>query len=553
MNTLTMLFSSILSPLPLFLSLQSLSSANASPIEDSAKFPNIDLGYAIHAPTFINTTASGVKLGNYNNIRFAQPPIGDLRFRNPKTPPPRQHGVQDGVMNPTPDCVSSANKYVPFPGINGTHWGTEDCLYLNVRVPEGVKPGDNVPVIHQISGSAYSFGSKDLFYASLDSIGLFDGIKSPEENFIFVSHNYRLGLFGWTSSPYEDMDANIGLHDSVAAVEWTKKYIERFGGDPDHITVFGQSSGAAIINMMLTGNGGRGSLPFSKAIISSPALLPRRNVTSRRQEVYEAVLDATNCTSLACLRAVPEAELEAINHHLISEVKSDSGGGAFGPGIGFAPLVDGSYVPDAPQVLLEKGCFNKKVESVIASNTLNEGQGLSSDENMPENFPTIVKRVFPSASNETIKRIQDLFPLKDDEPPEKLAWDWTTSVLFACTSENIARAYAKIGKGRRYFLSAPPATHGFDMYYLLHINSTLTPLHNETIALQSQSYLRNFVSAEDAELPTPPETPDWPLYGPEAATLEIRENEFKVVRDPWEERGICEGLMEVILDEENGA
>ncbi|PGH04908.1 hypothetical protein GX51_03204 [Blastomyces parvus] len=527
--------------------------ANAWPPQNHAEFPNVDLGYAVHAPTFLNITASGIKLGNYNNIRYAQPPTGNLRFRNPRTPPPRQHGIQNGVMDPSPDCVSSAHPYVPFPGLNGTHWGTEDCLYLNVRVPEGVKPGDKVPVIHQVSGSAYAFGSKDQFYTSMDSIGLFDGIKSPEENFIFVSHNYRLGLYGWTSSPFEDMDANVGLHDSIAAVEWTKKYIDRFGGDPDRITVFGQSAGATIITMMLTGNAGQGSLPFSKAIISSPAILPRRNVTIRRQEVYESVLEAANCTTLACLRAVPETELEAVNHHLITEVKGASGGGAFGPGIGFAPLVDGSYVPDAPQVLLDQGRFNKNVKSIISANTLNEGQGVSPDSNMPENFPAIVRLVFPGASDATVKKIQDLFPVKEGEPAEKLAWDWTTSVLFACPAESVARAYSKIGKARRYFLSAPPATHGFDMLYFLHVNSTLTPVSDSKVALQSQSYLRNFIASKSAELPSPPGTPDWPLYGSESNTLNIGEKGFEVVRDPWVEKGICKTLMEIILDEENEA
>lgn len=60
------------------------------------------------------------------------------------------------------------------------------------------------------------------------------------------------------------MDANVGLHDSIAAVEWTKQYISKFGGDPERITVIGQSAGAGIINLMLTADGGKGTLPFSQ-------------------------------------------------------------------------------------------------------------------------------------------------------------------------------------------------------------------------------------------------------------------------------------------------
>jgi carboxylesterase type B len=155
------------------------------------QFPLVDLGYATHAPTYINTTASGTRVGLYNNIRFAQPPTGALRFRKPSTPPLSQEGIQDGRDRLfSTDCVNAAPGMVPFPGLNGSAWGQEDCLFLNVWVPEGVRPGDNVPVIHWLHGSAYAFGSKDLL---INAMGLMDLIQKPEDRFIFVASNYRLG------------------------------------------------------------------------------------------------------------------------------------------------------------------------------------------------------------------------------------------------------------------------------------------------------------------------------------------------------------------------
>jgi carboxylesterase type B len=71
------------------------------------------------------------------------------------------------------------------------------------------------------------------------------------------------------------MDANVGLHDGVAGLEWTRKYISRFGGDPDRITAFGESSGGALVNLMLTGDGGKGKLPFSQVSSYSPLTLRR--------------------------------------------------------------------------------------------------------------------------------------------------------------------------------------------------------------------------------------------------------------------------------------
>ncbi|THC90360.1 hypothetical protein EYZ11_010184 [Aspergillus tanneri] len=169
------------------LALCSLSILSTFTTTAALQFPPVDLGYATHVPTYINTTESGTRIGLYNNIRFAQQPTSSLRFRKPHTPPPSQHGIQDGRDRLfSSDCVSAAPPQVLFPTINGSAWGQEDCLFLNVWVPEGVRPGDNVPVIHWLHGSAYAFGSKDLFNA----MGLMDLIKRREDRFIFVASNY---------------------------------------------------------------------------------------------------------------------------------------------------------------------------------------------------------------------------------------------------------------------------------------------------------------------------------------------------------------------------
>lgn len=156
-----------------------------------AKFHNIDLGYAVHAPTFINTTTSGLIVANYKNIRFAQQPTGRLRFRHAQTPPPKQTGVLHGNEYESTDCISSAPSSVPFPGINGTSWGQEDCLFLDVQVPDDAKEGDNLPVIHWLYGSAYAFGSKDDPYTGVNPLGLYNRLNQTATKFIFVASNYR--------------------------------------------------------------------------------------------------------------------------------------------------------------------------------------------------------------------------------------------------------------------------------------------------------------------------------------------------------------------------
>lgn len=188
--------------------------------------------------------------------------------------------------------------------------------------------------------------------------------------------------------------------------------------------------------------------------------MPRRDVVSRRQKVYEMVLEASNCTDFKSLLDAPPDVLDRANNHLISEVPGGTGGGSFGPGIGFSPVVDGVTVPDEPMVLFEQGNFHREVKQVMTSNMEHEGMGLISDENMPQGFSDLVRINFPTASNKTIDRIQSLFPYPPDLP-EKLAWDWFTAITHACHSHSIAKAYGD--KARRYIMTIPPAIHAQDL------------------------------------------------------------------------------------------
>lgn len=194
-KSLFMIFLQIQSAMKQFLLLVQLLLQCVKPGIPSAVYPAeanglVDLGYAKHIPTYINTTASGQRVAIYKNIRFANSPTGNLRFRKPDTNLRKQHGIQDGkasIENST--CISTAPWMVPFPGINGTTFGVEDCLFLDVFVPEGVKAGDGVPVLQFFVGSAYAFGGKEYFFTPM---GLFDRMKTAGHGkFIFVVNNYR--------------------------------------------------------------------------------------------------------------------------------------------------------------------------------------------------------------------------------------------------------------------------------------------------------------------------------------------------------------------------
>ncbi|KAA8645634.1 hypothetical protein EYZ11_003494 [Aspergillus tanneri] len=524
------------------LALCSLSILSTFTTTAALQFPPVDLGYATHVPTYINTTESGTRIGLYNNIRFAQPPTGSLRFRKPHTPPLSQRGIQDGRDRLfSSDCVNAAPPQVPFPTMNGSAWGQEDCLFLNVWVPEGVRPGDNVPVIHWLHGSAYAFGSKDLL---INAMGLMDLIKRKEDRFIFVASNYRLGLYGWTSSAHEDMDANIGLHDGLAALQWTRNYISRFGGDPDDITAIGESAGAAMIGLMLVAKGGNETLPFQKAFISSPSLLPRRNIIEQREDVYNHVLKAANCSSLECLRNAPASVLAAANKHLLFDLHG-GGGGNFGPGMGIGAFADREYIPDAMTVLFHQGRYNKNVKAVLVGNMATEGANTTPDITTHEEFAAFVRGFVTGASDDTINRIRDLYPYPDSQI-QTVAENWITDIVYACNAQAISKAYARTAQ--RYVFSVPPATHGMDVDYYFYKDNASTPVSSVPIARQFQSELLSFAKEDIGKR----NSTRWPLYSTGSKIANVTLDGLKATVDPWATKKNCDIIFEIIMDRENG-
>ncbi|CAG9988634.1 unnamed protein product [Clonostachys byssicola] len=500
----------------------------------------VDLGYARHVPTYTNTTTSGHNVTIYKNIRFANAPTGDLRFRRADTDLPHVDGVQRGDEPPgSRDCISSAPAYIPFPGINGTTWGHEDCLFLDVYVPQGVKPGDNVPVLHFFYGSAYSFGSKEFLFSPM---GLFENMfEQHKGRFIFVANNYRMGLSGFSYTEGDDMEANVGLFDCLVAARWTSKFIHKFGGDGRRITAAGQSAGAGMLYYMTTLDGGKGELPFQKLFISSPAAPPRRRVADRQREQFDLLLNVTDCATLKCVRSLPEQAILDASDKLVNQMPSTGGGGVLGPVIGYGPAPDGKSLPDLPLAQFYAGEFHEELEGIIMGSMAYEGMGTSHDTDQPEYFPIMVRQIMPNASDEVVSTIQALY--YHPETPAQLAWDWTTDAIFSCNSYNLANALP--GKSRRYVMSTPPATHGQDLWYFFYVDEEQTPLGEEGVGLarEFQTKLLDFVHGDDVA---------WPLYGSEKNILNITDRFEETTWGPDLTKR-CDTINRFVLDPANGA
>ena len=229
-------------------------------------FIGIFFSYAALTDLVIETSSGivdGYKKGRvafWDDIPYAKPPIGDLRWKAPRKIINSKNKITSKENN---FCVQRPSSLGGVDG-DGDFVGTEDCLYLDVTAP--IKKTSNLlPVMFWIHGGGNTSGLKDLY----------DFNKMVKRhNVIVVRINYRLGPFGWFTHPSiqdyqsgKDKSSNFGTLDIISALEWTKENIELFGGDPNNITIFGESAGGHNVLSLLVSENSRGL--FHKAISMS--------------------------------------------------------------------------------------------------------------------------------------------------------------------------------------------------------------------------------------------------------------------------------------------
>jgi para-nitrobenzyl esterase len=300
---------------------------------------------AAKAPTAVIETGEvqGLTTGGVDTflgIPYAAPPVGARRWRPPARPA-SWSGVRDATTLP-PTCAQ-------LPSGNGPRSESEDCLYLSVYRPRGVHAGDNLPVLFWIHGGGLTTGSGNQH----------DGALMVKTNrIVVVSINYRLGIFGFLALPglnaesRDGASGDYGLLDQIYALNWTHRNIGAFGGDPNAVTIAGESAGGYSVCSLLTSPKARGT--FRAAIMESAGC----SSTSLADAVSsgEAIATAQGCTGddeavVACMRAQSAgALLDNPNY----------------PG-GLSPTVGGAELPVAPADQVAAGRFTR-VPLLIGTN-----------------------------------------------------------------------------------------------------------------------------------------------------------------------------------------
>lgn len=308
------------------------------------------LGACSHEP-ILTDTANGTLRGyldegveHYLGVPYAQPPLGDLRWRPPQPAKPWE-GILEVQDNP-PACL----QFIP---LKKSLVGNEDCLYLNVWVP-AQRPEQPLPVMVWLHGGGFILGK--------GSFSDHDGRElAAQGKVIVVSVDYRLGVFGFMAHPALNTEVaghpgsgNYGIEDQTAALRWVQDNISAFGGDPNKVTVFGQSAGAISVCAQLASPLARGL--FQRAVIQSgPCANPLPDLAAA-SALGSQVAAGLGCDQtpdeLACMRAQPAQD--------VADVLPPD------PTLGFNesstlwwPVLDGHVLPLQFMDAFESGRFNQ--------------------------------------------------------------------------------------------------------------------------------------------------------------------------------------------------
>ncbi|KAI0059491.1 alpha beta-hydrolase [Artomyces pyxidatus] len=377
--------------------------------------PNVQLD----AGSFIGNLSGDVS--QFLGIPFAQPPVGNLRLHLPKPNAPYT-GIHNATVYGSSCIQQNTTATIPSnidptalqfleltASVLTTGDQSEDCLTINVMAPVNATGSSKLPVVTWIYGGGFETGgtASDTFGGT----GIVQRSIELGQPVVFVSFNYRLNAFGFLAGTEVAKKGlgNIGLHDQRQALRWIHKYVHAFGGDPDKVTIWGASAGAASVGLHMITNGGNTEGLFRAAFMQSGSP-GSAGTLAEGQPYYDALVADVGCShapdTLQCLREAPLQNLTvAIN-------KSPNTDSYQSVNIAWSPRVDGVFLKDSPQQLVLKGsvadipfvtgdCDDEGTAFSLASVNLTTNQ---------EVLDYFHGNYFPKTSAKDIERLLQIYP-----------------------------------------------------------------------------------------------------------------------------------------------
>ncbi|KAI5923375.1 Alpha/Beta hydrolase protein [Camillea tinctor] len=409
--------------------------AKAKAIEDQNTPSNpatarVNLGYAQYQGSFVGTNAS---VAQYLGIRYAAPPLGDLRFRAPVEMD--QHSGDQEANQFGPICLGISE---PYP----TDGQSEDCLYANVWAPANATLNSRLPVWLFIQGGGYTVNAN----ANWNGTAL---VERSGGNIVLVNFNYRVGLWGFLASERlrADGDLNAGLLDQRLMMRWVQTHIAQFGGDPDRVVLNGASAGAGSVAMHLIA---RDEGLFTGAIAES-VFFPAQPFVADLEWQFDRVLAERYCDGegeeepMACLRGKSTAELQSSNVPSPFPGRPDLPAPLFY----WTPCVDGELLADLPYLMFERGEFIDV--PIMVGTTTNEGTYFADNAATSDEVSIFLQNNYPGLTNSSAADVVQKYPL---EAPVPLHEAWYPSAAtaygeatFICPASHMLSAHARRHRG----------------------------------------------------------------------------------------------------------
>jgi para-nitrobenzyl esterase len=384
---------------------------------------------------------------SFKGIPFAAPPVGKLRWRAPQPAAPWSGILKADHFGAS--CMQGPN--TPFGPWTREYMyvtpASEDCLYLNVWTPH-VSSAAHLPVLVYIYGGGFTSGSGD--------VPVYDGEALAKTGMVVVTFNYRVGALGFLALPALTAESehhasgDYGLMDQIAALHWVKDNIGGFGGDPSRVAVAGQSAGAMSVADLLASPLAKGL--FHAAIADSGIGgrgVPVRTLAEAEKE-GAAFAAAKKADSLAALRALPAAEIVARP----------------GPGLQFAPIVDGWVIPAQPMMLTTSAGRDNDVPVITGFQADDFRMGGGGPKITAASFKERASKLYGPMAEEFLK----LYPADSDEQ--------------ASQSET-ASARDRLRSGLYLWASERAATHKSPVYIYYFDRAIPWPAHPEFGAFHS--------------------------------------------------------------------
>lgn len=346
---------------------------------------------------------------NFYGVAYAQPPVGNLRFRQPQGLVNTSWTGERQAVDYPKQCISTGGSNTTG-AIENTANMSEDCLYLAVIRPSNVTL-ENLPVLVYFTQGGFSNGGIG-YLPDFNQTGIVQRSAFLGHPIIGVEVNSRLGPYGFLYSKevQASLDTNLGLRDMRLALAWIQENIAAFGGDPTRVTIQGQSTGAQSVGLQLLAYGGRHDNLFSGAISESGApvwFAPTANV-DLWQPTYDGFVKAAGCQgsndTLDCLRGVDITTLSTIfNNKTLNPFGSN------------APreymfAVDGDFIPAPNSELLQTGQFARGVPYLIGTN-FDEGTAVGpKGVNSTEDLNAYLVKEMLTIDNESLAILDYLYP-----------------------------------------------------------------------------------------------------------------------------------------------